>query len=483
MHFRSLMSFSKALLALPLILSAVSCTSLNPSNPFETENEFSVADSGYINLELPRITAINLREGVDPLKKIERISLVFYDTNGSLCFVKDIHVDNSSPEISQRIKIPIASYKVLAIANSKSFCDPAKPLADFTAPLKAKLERILTLSDLLTDETASEVEVLSIPMFNTQGVVPITESQIAVDPDAEPFTLKIEVEPIVARVLVAGTPSFSGGSQVEGDKPVYLIDNVPSSIFTMRRLAKLASGVDEVLGDASSPSDRYALSATEFNVLDNPTDSPSLHIGNHKNMIYSAPIAPTFAESDILSVNVYAKEITVAPSHHYSAYIPRVVVRYRYTPNGIPNVNVGDSWVTFKGLYMSQAKFESYVANPSSAPVQLREAILKLKEAVDPISYTEGFSHFGIKFYYKSECYYPIWIRHFDDSKAPNMDSYGRYGLVRNNEYRIKINSISAAGEPIIPITSATEAVVNQQFLNSGIEVTQFVTHEQDEDL
>lgn len=483
MNFRSFMSFSKALFALPLILSVVSCTSLNPSNPFDAENEFSVADSGYINLELPRITAVNLREGVDPLKKIERISLAFYDANGSLCFVKDVHYDNNTPDIFHKIKIPIASYQVLAIANSRPFCDPTKPLADFTDPLKIRLELFLSLTGLLTDETASEVEVVSIPMLNTQGVVPITESQIVVDPDAEPFTLKIEVEPIVARVLVAGAPSFSGGSQVEGDKPVYLIDNVPSSIFAMRRLAKLASGVDEVLGDASHPSDRYALSAAEFNILENTTDSPSLHIGNHKNMIYSAPIAPTFAESDILSVNVYAKELTVAPTYYFTAYVPRVVVRYRYTPNGIPDVNVGDSWVTFQGHYMSQAKFESYVSNPSSAPKPLREAILKLKEAVNPISYTEGFSHFGIKFYYNSECYYPILIRHFDDSKAPNIDSYGRYGLVRNNEYRIKINSISAAGEPIIPVTSASDAIVNQNFINASIQVTQFVLHEQDEDL
>lgn len=65
-----------------------------------------------------------------------------------------------------------------------------------------------------------------------------------------------------------------------------------------------------------------------------------------------------------------------------------------------------------------------------------------------------------VKYYKNNETYYyTTLIRHFDNSETPwvNDEEYfaskhlGRYGVVRNTWYQMKINSISGPGEPEIP--------------------------------
>lgn len=63
-------------------------------------------------------------------------------------------------------------------------------------------------------------------------------------------------------------------------------------------------------------------------------------------------------------------------------------------------------------------------------------------------------------------CYYPIRIRHFSDAEVYTPDEafafvngkytnkeLGRYGVVRNNSYRVQIKKISKPGDPVIPPT------------------------------
>ncbi len=59
-------------------------------------------------------------------------------------------------------------------------------------------------------------------------------------------------------------------------------------------------------------------------------------------------------------------------------------------------------------------------------------------------------------FYVNSYCYYEIPIRHFSEvewteGEAPNQVGHlGRYGIVRNNYYKLTINSIKNPGKPIV---------------------------------
>lgn len=67
--------------------------------------------------------------------------------------------------------------------------------------------------------------------------------------------------------------------------------------------------------------------------------------------------------------------------------------------------------------------------------------------------------------YKNGYCYYPIRIRHFSDNEVYGEGNtyhfsgdytakeLGRYGVVRNTSYKVKINTISKPGEPDVPST------------------------------
>ena len=54
-----------------------------------------------------------------------------------------------------------------------------------------------------------------------------------------------------------------------------------------------------------------------------------------------------------------------------------------------------------------------------------------------------------IRWYQKGLNYYTYKIRH--DNEADGTMSFGKYGVVRNNSYRLTLNSVSGAGMPWYP--------------------------------
>ena len=64
-------------------------------------------------------------------------------------------------------------------------------------------------------------------------------------------------------------------------------------------------------------------------------------------------------------------------------------------------------------------------------------------------------SWMGLNFYLDGISYYGVPIRHFDNVQspvpAPGQFGYGRYGVVRNNYYKLTVNSITGPGSPTIP--------------------------------
>ena len=108
-----------------------------------------------------------------------------------------------------------------------------------------------------------------------------------------------------------------------------------------------------------------------------------------------------------------------------------------------------------------------------------------------------------IKFYDDGYCYYRVLIRHFDTQTpwsstasmtdnttaqvyaatspdTPESKYLGRYGMVRNNWYNIRINSVTHVGSPIIPefTTNADDTV--EQLLNATLKISEWESNNQD---
>ncbi len=77
----------------------------------------------------------------------------------------------------------------------------------------------------------------------------------------------------------------------------------------------------------------------------------------------------------------------------------------------------------------------------------------------------------GIKCYQDGLCYYPYWIRHSNN----NATDAGimEFGIVRNNIYKLKVNSFSGLGKPLpyIPTTDKPDTLDEESFVQIFVTV------------
>ena len=440
-------------------------------------------DSGYISLNLRSNLHLSRVGGThDPLQSVRRITfLFFHETESKLLLSRTVE---PTSDLSFDLKIPKQNYRLAVLVNSgTSYTTIIPEILSPTTAIHATTEALLESFVAYESGSVAPDSKHSVTMANDQGLIKLLSNQI-VDKKSqlsEVSKLAINVEPCLARVLVVGKPTISGGEYTE-DLSRYVIDVVPQRIYPLRHLAKLSSDANEALGDSSPLHDRYASSWAEESIAagvayNNVYGYASTAL--FENPVAAAKMQEKKTDFDLNKAAIYAKESTVAPKNYFTAYVPRVVLRAKYVPHGILGVKPEEGWIEFQGRKMSLEQFKNYVDNPASAGTALADSIKKAK-ADHSLIYTDGFVSHGIQFYYKSQNYYAIPIRHFDDEKAPNKDSYGRFGLVRNNEYVLTVKSITGAGSPIVPPISTTEAVEKDGYLPTSLTVNQTTGHEQD---
>lgn len=471
--------------SMALVCLGASCAD-HPLLTNADDGEFP-ADSGYVSIDLRANNQLSrLAKGHDPLQSVQRITCLFYHpTEPTLLFVRNLE---PSDALSFDLKIPKQDCRLVVLTNvGNSYANAIPNILDKSAAIQASSEALFESFVFAENGNIPSGAQHAITMANDQGTIPISSDQIVSDKAGltGQNKLTVHVEPCLARVFVVGKPTVQGGSYV-ADSTRYIIDVVAAKVHPLRHLSKLVGGVqDEQANDNSSPADRYASSWAEEQIAEGIT--PNNVYGYAPADLFSNQVAAVKMQEkkvdfDLNRAGIYVKETSVSPQHYFTAFVPRVLLRVMYTPNGIPGVKPEEGWVEFQGRKMSLEKFKHYVVHPDQAGTALAESIKKAKED-NALIYTKGFSSHGIQFYYKSQNYYAIPIRHFDNEKAPNKDSYGRFGLIRNNEYVLTVKSITGAGSPVIPAVSVTEPVEREGFVSMGISVNQTTEHGQDVDL
>lgn len=103
----------------------------------------------------------------------------------------------------------------------------------------------------------------------------------------------------------------------------------------------------------------------------------------------------------------------------------------------------------------------------------------------DEISKVNAQLNGKIKTYLNGVCYYIGRIKHFGQDETPweqgkdtyggkNLEYLGRYGVLRNNWYSLKVNSVSGPGEPVIPDTPDTPDDDNYNYINLSVKILQW---------
>ncbi len=99
----------------------------------------------------------------------------------------------------------------------------------------------------------------------------------------------------------------------------------------------------------------------------------------------------------------------------------------------------------------------------------------------------------SIKVYKGGICYYWARVRHFNDfSESWNGNNHttyteaydlGRYGIVRNNWYRVNINTVKNPGEPTIDVPTNRLDDENNYYIDCDINILSWAYRSQDIDL
>lgn len=466
-----------------LSLALLTCTILNMSCRQEDRRDLIIDKSerggsstnkyGYLKLSVNKVNEVTLRstEAENPKTKINHLMFFFYNHQGtSLEDIKELTLNPDEQLEQVVIKTKPNNYQLVVLANPS---DKVRNLIRVGSSLSLLNEGVeLKNSDLSNHAQLSM-------MGNQQGAILINRERFSPTLTEAQNALDITLEPSLARIIVYGNPRLRAGTKA--NLPIkYDINNLPKKVSILRRLNKLSTGQEERQGDASPLEQRYAKSPLweiwSQNIPNNTSDIASLTEEKLRatNMKHSLHNTLDLARTN---TSIYVKESTLPDNCFLQGLAPYIHIAYPYVPQGL-TLNNNEGWISYKGKYYTETQVKELLAREQD-PDPLHQALKQNNITIQ--SFDNAFSIGGINFYHQSYSYYSIFIKHFSREQS---QSYGRYGIVRNNEYHIHLTAIHNPGSPtplnyINDLTPITE----QQNTSYNIHINNSTSREQNEEL
>lgn len=292
----------------------------------------------------------------------------------------------------------------------------------------------------------------------------------AAEAEAATASVKVPVERAVAKVFV--NSSVTGvANEAKAEVKQFALDVINKKYFAVRHMGFTTDGTSaepmETTADARMKS--YAVDPnmkgdSKLFAIAEPADLTAefSYIGAGKTFADPIPHTVKTAGFDNDDKGIYVAENTMDAAEQYEVATTRVVFEVVYAPSGM---DLGDSFVEYKGMTFTPKAFQDQIDAYVSSGKTKTDADLGMPggftKAIDALGgnttldFTKSFVNGDIKFYFEGINYYKTTIRHFhDDLDKGNTDvdmHYGRYGVVRNNIYKLSITKISGPGEPEIP--------------------------------
>ena len=347
-------------------------------------------------------------------------------------------------------------YLMLAIIN------PTQKVKDATAEGKTLLD-----AQAAVETSATELSAAGIMMSNEQGLVKVAPANMKDAADAaEQAPVKVNVDRILAKVFVgttaqSGTPDLPENVTFTDIK--WQLNTTNKKTFIYRQFGQVVTAKDnfvaEAAGDNSLRFNRYA---------QDPNFSGAFNAADFEYVEGTPTLNGTFGYAD--ANGQYCLENTMAAASQTVQQTTSFILSGTWTPVGHHQMTFakGDTWYSYQGWTFTVAKMKACIAEAKDAskdaaqeivgmPVGFKAALKALlKEANCPVAddgtiKNSSFVAHDIKGYKDGVCYYQSnLIRHFNDDQSSAVMGYGRYGVVRNNIYKINITKISQPGEPTV---------------------------------
>lgn len=361
-------------------------------------------------------------------------------------------------------KVVKKDYLMLVLANMDGEVDGAtmkgRSMADFEAA--ATYQNATDLQYLIGATTSSNTDMSHCLMTNARGYVDVMEDDIKNTP-AEALMngvpKEVLLDRIVAKVVVTGWPNFLNGSG-DFNSFTWRLDVTNKKTFWMRNMTITAEGAMELYEDP-----RAILYAKDPNF-----DGFS----NHRIEEGGGGLLPNLSEefTRIIEADItnpvandsweFALENTMDADEQWEDVTTRVVLKGNFIPETFA---ANESYYYFQGRAYKHTQIEEMMYNSLwTGHEELEAAIAADRMGPGLFNFvpsnsgtiagaepTESTESEGIRFYKGGISYYSVLLRHFNDTQKPDAMSYGRYGIVRNNVYKVSVNQITGPGGVKIP--------------------------------
>ena len=494
--------------ALALVMMAASCQKEPQATP---ENPTEVAGYVALKISLPSTEGTKADTPFDDGEayeyKVNDITVVFYNDSEEYVYhtgvspdpwdkngIDNITVSGKTEAIA--IESPSAS-KALVLVNVDGI------ITDFTKKYAELNEEIAGTAATVTGASKDDFFMSNAPKNDGEKfttLVPVTLA--ANETEALAAAAEVKVERAAAKVQVVynnGDPDFTtsrGTAKITG----WNLDITNKSFYPVRK------GLDKVADNGWFKDDLSAineglLGANRIYMAVDPNYNEAVAAGAYTTKFDKAGALDLGSEAV-----AYCLENTFAINAMNETQTTRALLAATYTPTGLDE---GTTWfqVGTGKTIMSIDDFAEYVV------IKANEADLTATEAeVKALSFVAGNCNAltfktktledlvgDVTCYLNGVCYYPVKVRHFNESELGYADKdafktsfedggykandLGRYGVLRNTWYKLTINSISNPGSPVAPDPTDIPDDKYEQFVACTIDILAWSVRSHDVEL
>lgn len=428
-------------------------------------------------------------------------------------------------------KVDVKAYKLAVFLNAPTGTGYDLKAATAVGKTVADMQKALELTATTANSITGNVDKLiggsadNFLMSNFAGLVEVAPSYIkSTDVAAEADPVSLFVERAVAKLAVAYKSNINDlNSAFKFSAVTWAPDVLAKQTYWMRKQTlrldddNLTDGttvsgtINEVVGIkplyriymyAESP-DFEDASQAAYDNYPSKFNEPSTKVSTRYNNIAASDVTKQ------IGTIAYVPENTMRKEEQYEDITTSIVIKAVFAPTKTTlganlGANGNESYFVYKSKVFSLAELESIfddsftsggkdwaayeAVNTDLAGFQ---ALLQDKDTRKEIEGTETWDYTsepsksvkyeGIAFYKGGVNYYNVPIRHFGEGLQPKIMEYGRYGVVRNNVYKLTLNSIKTYGDINIPKKDYPDD--KESFLSVQFQILPWIVRAQDIDL
>lgn len=333
-------------------------------------------------------------------------------------------------------------------------------------------------------------------MSNAKGIIDVPAASIYhTELEAYQGRVKAYVDRAVAKVTMKAdlNATTTDNAWTDMDNATWKLDVTNLSTYYVRHMAKLAGGTSETIAlqrlyqyAEDTNFDKYSWERYYF-FKEDPTTKGlvTTSVANIKTYFNYINTSIFNTAADVYKVgkptedwlsdcdSEYALENTMEADEQFEDVTTAVILKAKYIPKKSAvgsTLTTTTSYYVWNGYVLTVDDIKKIKAfNPGTASASDKEKyemFYTLQQYLIANAGTlESGANFGTNYSYTGASkkvgdltfnkdginYYRLLIRHFNDVIEPETMAYGRYGVVRNNWYRMTLRDLKGPGDIIVP--------------------------------